>query len=210
MKYIFILISLLFTTVCDGQINIINQSLTDSSLNILYIGVDNRIKVAGYNDTYSLTITGAGGTFFKIEKNKYVVTVRSPTKLCEIMLLKGNKNVFKKTFRTEYIKSEPLATLAGFKDTAIKASRILLNPFISVIQPGCYYNNGNRVISFNAVFIQGADSTLTFTAGNQLSEEQIQLIKQLSFDDIIYFDDIRATCYSCRAFRLPSFWVKVE
>lgn len=69
MKYIFTLIFLFFTTVSHGQINIINQSLTDSSRNFLYIGVDNRISITGSADNYSMAISGGGGTILKDGKN---------------------------------------------------------------------------------------------------------------------------------------------
>jgi hypothetical protein len=52
MRYIFILISLFFSLISNGQVDIINRSLTDSSLDYLYIGVDNRIAVNGSSDNY--------------------------------------------------------------------------------------------------------------------------------------------------------------
>jgi GldM C-terminal domain len=211
MKYIFILISLIFSSVSHGQVNIINQSLTDSSLNFLYIGVDNRIRVTGLTDNYRIAISGGGGSIIKTEKNQYVVHVNSVTDLCELTLLKGTKSIFRKPYKVRTI-STPITTVGGLKDTAIRVSLILTNPFISIVAPGCYFRLNYRVTSFEATFIQDADSTGTTTINNDniFSPEQIKIIKTLKPGDNIYFDNIRAIVPGNRGYKIPSFWIKIE
>jgi hypothetical protein len=92
----------------------------------------------------------------------------------------------------------------------MKLNRLLLNPVISIITPGCYYDFGHRVISFTATFVQGYDSLSTQTMGNQLSREQLKLAKELRSGDVIYFDGFKVTCYDCRLFAAPPFWIKIE
>ncbi len=209
MKYIFILLSLFFTAVSQGQIDIINQSLTDSSLNYLYIGVDNRIKVKGSNSEYKLVITGGGGIHSKSGKNEYLVRVNTPTKLCSLFLLKGTQHIFQKSFEVRTL-SSPIATLGGFNDTTAKTNILLGNPYISMLMPGCYFRMNYRVTAFQAIMIQHSDSTATTGDGNMLSQEQVELIKTLRTGDKIYFDDIRVISPDGRTGKLPSFRITIE
>ncbi len=58
-----------------GQVNIINESLTDSSINIFYIGVDNKISITGkmYNEaTNVVRISGGGSSIYKESTNTNV------------------------------------------------------------------------------------------------------------------------------------------
>jgi hypothetical protein len=211
MKYIFILIFLLFTSVSHGQINIINQSLTDSSLDFLYIGVDNRISVTGPAGNYSMAISGGGGTILKDGKNQYVVRVNSVTDLCELILLKGPKNIFRKGYKVRTI-PELIVTAGGLRDTTVKAGVLLANPFISIVFPGCYFRISYKVTSFEATFIKDADSTSTtiINNGNIFSPEQIKMIKILKPDDEIFFEHIRVMGPDNRGHILPSFWIKIK
>ena len=43
-----------------AQVDFKNMSLTDPSLNILYVGVDNNIQIAGLKDTSLLLISSRG------------------------------------------------------------------------------------------------------------------------------------------------------
>jgi GldM C-terminal domain len=209
MKYIFILISLFFSSVGHGQINIINLSLTDSSLSFLYMWVDNRISVTGSADNYSLAISGGGGTIQKAGKNQYIVRVTSVTDLCELTLLKGTKSIFQKPYKVRTI-SNPIATGGGLNDTTVRVGVLLANPFISVVAPGCYFRLNYRVMSFRATLMQDTDSTITINNGNIFSTEQIRMIKMLKPGDKIYFDNIRATGPDSRIGTLPPFWIRIE
>ena len=209
------LIMLSFLIFCSfrsfSQIDIINQSLTDSSQKILYAGTENVIVVKGLENTsYKINITGGGAFINKIENNIYAVRAITSKEICEISVTKNNKNVFRKSFTVKEIESWLAATIGGFKDTIIRKERIFINPFISIIIPGSYYRHNYEVISFNAIFIQNGGSSITTAVSNMLSEEQIKYIKQLSSGDQIIFNQIRATCPDCRNVKLKDFWLKIE
>ena len=160
------LIMLSFLIFCSfrsfSQIDIINQSLTDSSQKILYAGTENVIVVKGLENTsYKINITGSGAFINKIENNIYAVRVITSKEICEISITKNNKNVFRKSFTVKEIESWLAATIGGFKDTIIRKERIFINPFISIIIPGSYYRHNYKVISFNAIFIQNGGSSIT-------------------------------------------------
>ena len=211
MKVCFLVVFLFLGIISTGRVNIFNQSLTDSSLNIFYIGIDNKIKVKGVGygvSQTSLSVSGGGGTLSKSGTGEYIVRVSSPG-TCELFYTENRKIIFKKSFNVEIFDFEPLATVSGMRDTTIRANRILINPFLTVIMPGCYLRHGSIVTSFNASFIQQGDSTVTFSAGNKLSEEQLKAIKELNSGDKIYFDEIRAIGPDDRGNKLKPFWIKI-
>jgi GldM C-terminal domain len=211
MRYFFIFLFSVFSSVCYGQINIINQSLTESSINIFYIGIENVIKLKGVkNESYYNIVIKGGGSQIRKENKSYIVSVNSVVDSCILSVYnQKGKNVFERWYKTRIIPN-PVATLAGLKDTTININRLLVNPFIYVVFPGCYLRHQFKIISFAAIFITDSDSIKTLSIGSTLSEEQVKLTKQLNHADKIYFDGLYATCPDCRSRKLPSFWIKIE
>lgn len=209
MRSILLTVFVLLFHFSDGQISIKNESLTDNSLGYLYIGVENIIVVSGLLDNYTISISGGAGSIEKIEKNKYVAKVAAQTDACQIKLLKGAKIVFQKEYK---VRAVPVlvATINGFRDTSMKVSALLVNPFISTRLPGCFLRANFTISSFDATYIQDTDSTTTFSQGASFSPEQIKLTKNLSRDDKIYFDNIRGTFPDGRNVKLSPFWIKIE
>ncbi len=194
----------------NSQINIINESLTDSSKNIFYIGVDNRVRITGFPDNCRLAITGGGGTLQTSgNDHQYIVRVSTPIDDCQLILLKGTKNIFRKSYLIRTI-GDPVATLSGIKDTTVNRNRILFNPFLSIVIPNCYVQLNYQVISFTATFINGSDSILTIANGNLLSKEQVSLVKEVDAVSKIYFDNIRAYRPDGRTRKIPPFWIKIQ
>lgn len=210
MRFILLITSLFSSTFAFSQFKISCLRLTDSTKNIFYIGADNPIKVSATknNSSYQVATDGAGSSIFKRDVNEYLVGVTKQG-ICTLRIKLNGKQVFKKEFISDTL-SKPIATLGGMYDTAVSKSRILINPFISVIMPNCFYQHGYYVISFQAIFINGNDSTFTISKGNYLSEEQIKLVKSEDKFNKIYFNNIRALCPECRTQSLPPFWIKIE
>jgi GldM C-terminal domain len=211
MKYCFLFISVLFSSLSHGQVDIINQSLTDSSINIFYIGVDNAIKLktAKSESEYNIVIKGTATIFHEGGKN-YIVRVSSVVDNCIVDVYdKAGKKVLERSYKTRTI-APPIATLNGLKDTVMRISRILINPLIRVIFPECYFRFNYKVTSFHATFIQGEDSTTTVAKDNVLSTEQIQILKTLQTGNKIYFDNIRTVGPDGRGQKLQPFWIRIE
>src|SRR5215203_4421594 len=70
-----LLLFLSFLTVFTfSQVNIINRSLTDSSLNIAYIGVENAIELLGFkNSTTNLGFTTTNGSMSGVGQGRYIL-----------------------------------------------------------------------------------------------------------------------------------------
>jgi hypothetical protein len=209
MKLIGVSLFTILSATAYGQINIINESLTDDSKNIFYIGVDNRIRISVFDDNYSMAITGGGGTIQKTGKGQYVVRVTAVTDLCELFVLKGTRNIFRKPYVVRTI-NDPVATLSGIRDTTVSRNRILLNPNLSIVIPNCYFRFNYRVVSFSASFINDQDSITTFSNGNILSPEQINLVKNAVTGSNIYFDNIRGMGADDRTRKFYPFWIKIQ
>jgi len=208
MKLIAFILFTIISINVRGQVYIFNQNLTDISINIFYIGVDNRISILWLAD-YKIAISGGGGTIQKTGKDQYVVRVTTPTDNCEIIITNGTKNIFRQSYFVRTI-GDPVATLSGIRDTIVSKNRILLNPFLTVVIPNCYYNHNRRVLSFSATFINDRDSVPTITNGNLLSQDQLKLVKEANTGSKIYFDNIRAIGPDERARKLFPFWIKIQ
>lgn len=212
MKFIINLILLVIALKTAAQTDIICSKLTDSSLNYFYIGVDNPIAVIGnrITDNYTVTISGGGAMITKESANNYIVKATTVTDECKVVIIgKNGKVILKKDFKVRVIR-EPVATLSGIKDTTVSRNRILLNPFLSIVIPNCYFQLNYKVLSFSATFINESDSIYTTAIDNLLSLEQMKLIKEAVAGSKIYFDNIRAIGPDERARKFPPFWIKIQ
>ena len=209
MKLIVFNLFTILSVTTYSQVKIINESLTDSSKNIFYIGVDNWIRTSVFDNNYSITITKGCGTIQETRKGNYIVRVSAITDLCELFLLKGTKNILRKSYLVRTI-GDPVATLSGIRDTTVSRNRILLNPFLSIVIPNCFYQHNIQVVSFTAIFINDRDSLTTNANGNLLSQEQIRLVKEANPGSNIYFDNIRGHGADDRTRKFPPFWIKIE
>lgn len=209
MRYLFAPVFLFFFFTSRGQINIINRSLVDSSMNYLYIGIDNNIVVKGNVEEFKMVIVGGGGSITKDGADQYYVRVNSQTDLCEIQLWESKKIVIKKLYKVRVIKNAA-ATFAGSRDTTVRKAIILANPFLKIIIRDCYWRHYYRVVSFSTTFVLYGDSITLYTLGERLSNEQLMNIKLLNVGENIMFDNIKVAGPDSRCSSAPPFWIKVE
>lgn len=209
MRSISFFISVFSSVIASGQFNVTCLKLTDSTKNIFYIGVDNPIRVSAKKNfsSYQIEIENAGGSLTKTDLNEYIVRVSAPG-TCFLTIKQNGKQVFYEEFNV-YTIGNPVATLAGIRDTSVSRNRILLNPFLSIVIPNCYLQFNYNLYSFSATFINDRDSITTIVNGIFLSQEQINLVKGADPGSKIYFDRIRATGPDDLRGDSP-FWIKIE
>ena len=210
MKLILTCFLFIFSIISAAQIDIECLKLTNNKKNFFYVGVENPIKVHINNpfDSYTINITGAGSTLSETGKGEYIVRVTTVDTCC-IIISQNQKEVFRKKFISNVI-PYPVATLRGIYDTIVSRNWILANPSLSVIFPDCYYQHGIQILSFQAVFIEGVDSTFTVNNGNHFSSEQLKLVTQQISGNRIYFNEIRAIGADSHSIKLPPFWIKIK
>lgn len=212
MKFFFFFILPFIAVKSSAQTDIICLNLTDSTQSYFYIGVDNPIKVTGqkFPDNYSVNISGGSATITKVSPNNYIVRVTSVTDEFKIWITdKKGKIFFEKTFKTRTIPA-PIETLSGLRDTTLSRNRILLNPFLSIVFPECYFRLNMPIISFDATFINAGDSISTIGDKNFLSKEQIKLIKEMEPGTKIYFSNFRTLGPDDGDRYLRPFWIRIE
>jgi hypothetical protein len=210
MKYSFLLISVLSSCVAYTQVDVINESLMDSSLNIFYIGVDNdiKIKVKSNIAEYTIAVKGSGSSISQVSSGHYSVTVRTLDS-CKLVIYKKGKEVLVRKYKVDST-PDPIATITGLRDTTMKLNRLLLNPFLMPVLPGCYLRNWFSITSFRAMVTRGNDSIEIMNAGNVFMESLVQQVKPLTHGDTIFFEDIRGVSRDDRTRKLSPFWIKIE
>src|SRR5688572_33458976 len=109
---IFSLFLLLSLTTYSQAVRISNQSLTDSTKNILYIGVDNIIRFdRGSNTNYKLIVMGCEGTIPSSNPPMYNVRVQKPGE-CILEVVDYTKRVLTVKYKAVHLK-QGIATIAG-------------------------------------------------------------------------------------------------
>ena len=196
-----------------AQVSISNLSLTDTSQNIFYIGVDNTIRISGedYNSTkQGLAILGGGGTLFKKSPGLYTVKVKYQTDDAHLLIMENHKSVFKKNFKVRNLGFPPIASLNGFKDTIITLSQLLVNPILQISIPDCFYKLDFSVLSYKATFKQREKKTSIIVNKNELTEKHREILGRLSTGDKIYFEEIVATTGSFQNIKCLPFEITIK
>ena len=212
MKTCMILLSLLFSFSLRSQIVITNLSLTDTTQNIFYIGVDNVVKISGkeYKPlNQSVVITGGGATMTGL-MGDHIIKVQKETDECSMWIYENRKRIFEKKFICRTI-GDVIVRYGGLNDSIATVNQILANPFLFIDIPGSYYKHNYHITSFTAIFIShDLDSLRTFSVGNLLTDDQKELIKKLNSGDKIFFDQIYALSPDDRRRKLKPFIIIVK
>ena len=211
-RLISIFVFLLLFVGLKSQIVISNLSLTDTTQNIFYIGVDNIIKISGkqFNPLRQSILIQGGGAAMNGVSRTYNIRVQNETDSCQICIYENKKLIFKKNFICRRV-GDVIVKYGGVKDSITSISQLLANPFIYIDIPGSYYKHGIYITSFTVTFIgNGYDSLQTSGVENTLTTEQIEIIKKLTRGNRIYFDNIYGFSRDSRKRKLTPFTIKIK
>jgi hypothetical protein len=211
MKISLFAIFLVFNLSGYSQVRIINESLTDSTRNLLYIGMDNIIRFdkKGSTINYKLIIIGCEGAMSSIGSSRYNVNVKK-TGTCTIEVLENGKRVLRIEYKAVELSKDGFATLAGAHNTPITKGKLLANLFVTITIPGSYYKHNYYIRDFQAVFIINGDSTYTSARGDRFNRQQKELANKLQPGDELWINHPVMQCASGIATQMPSFWLKIE
>lgn len=211
--FLTVLLFPLFTNYSSSQVQVINRSLTDSTLNYFYIGEDNALEVKwnGVNPaTAGVAISDGGSTITRIDKDRYIVRVTTTTDSCHLRFYQnGNKMLVDRYYKCRYI-NPIVARLGDITDSIITVREILINSFVRAISPDCFYKIRFWITSFSADIIHDGETVFTTAYGSLLTQEQLKLIKTLVQGDQIYFHSMRSTGPDNRGKLLPAFRVYIK
>jgi len=198
-----------------SQITVANLSLTDTTQNIFYIGVENKVHVTGKGfDPVKgkFAVSGGGCSFKNLGKGNYVYKCEMETDNCTVRYSENGKSIFTQGFRCRKI-GDPLARLAGIRDSLATVDEIISNPFLIVEIPNAFYKHGCQVTAF-VITMDGASfeekNEVDSIAGYIIPTHVITKIKKLRKGDMIYFDQIRCLCKDSRSRKLKPFGITIK
>lgn len=192
MKIVFFLFYMGLLQSASAQPRINCPKLTDSSLNYLYIGVDNPIELVDIKipaENVTVSISGGGGTLMKVGPYKYVVRVTTVTDNVLINISNKTKLLFNEQFKVRIIGEPKYNWESG---TTIKRDSLLKQPFLSLTIRGYYYKLGYEIVSYVATIDDGEAIVAYAITGSNFSPKFINHLQTKKNGTTLTFDDIRA------------------
>ena len=202
---------LLLPIVCFSQVTIINRSLTDSSLNIAYIGVENTIELVGLkSNSAKLSSTTTNGTISDIGQGHYILRPEKAGE-CIISFRSNGKNIGIKTYKIDTLTGLKVR-LAGVRDSFATVQEITTNPFLIIEAPKSFYKVRCFVRSFILSMDEKGfeDSNPYEIVGHIIPSSVLKRIKELRKGDWMWFDKIYMNCADCRTRKLPPFKIIIK
>lgn len=173
-----------------AQVNVINRSLTDSTMKIVYVGVENHLQITGLGSFQRITITTTRGTLSKSGRLIYNLRTSAPNNLF-ITVIKDGLIVYYEKFTSEEL-PEPVARIGNLKDSTGTVDDILSNPYLSVEFPGSFYKDSCKISEFE--FRDNTFDSPLKAFGSKLTDEQINAIKKTKKKEDIIVENISASC----------------
>lgn len=191
MKVILIIIFIFLHQCIIGQIKIQNLSLTKPDTAIIYVGIDNKIKVDGLNDNHNTTLMFSGNNIV-LDKNGYAVIRAAIVGKARMILKKEGKELFSKEYTIDLIPKAK--TRFGLdEDTRMTFDNILRNNKLSLYLPNCYAKLDYDILSFKLT-IYSKEKSITQEhdiEGDKIPLHIIKFISQLQSGDKLHFKPLR-------------------
>jgi hypothetical protein len=192
MKCLMISIAFLSYQSILAQVNFWNHSLTDTSKNILYIGVDNYIRV---NDEKlkNVELIAQQGKVYKshTDFNEFLVSSKK-VGLDTLRLLIDNNQIIEKVFTVESL-GDLHCQLGNISDSIATVDEVLQNFSLNIFIPNSYYKFRATIRTFSIKLeYKNGKSPKTFdeNLGDTLTESVLIYIRKLNPGDIINFEDV--------------------
>ena len=221
MLRLFFHIILLTPVFLKAQVTICNLSLTDTTQNIFYVGVDNLVKISGNQFHYlkqSVAIWGGGAVITPRGPGLYIIKVEKETDSCKMWVGTHKKIIFKKNFICRKI-GDFVLRYGGIKDSIMTYNRpvkatidqLLVNSFLYIDFPGSYYKHNYQISSFATLMLSDKADSLSIPGdGNMLSSKQKEMIKKLQPGDAIVFENIYCLGSDSRRRKLTPFIIEIK
>jgi hypothetical protein len=167
--------------------------MAPTKMNVLYVGVDNPVKIALSNTDMSNLDTLA----INIEKivnhdSECIVNPLDVNKMAEIAIFQNGTMLGRAFFRVKNV-PDPVAKVAGIKGAGTIDKKVLLE------QKGPYAEMENfdfdltfKVVEFKVCANIGGYSEDKLSNSNLFTQEQFELMKKVKPGQKVYFEDIKA------------------
>lgn len=206
-----LIIILLFSTFGNlfSQIRILNQSLIFPDSAVLYVGVDNRLKIEGTDSSKQYYVHSSYGNLKEIAFRNF-----------NTFYLYGNKYNYRDTiivynskmqklaeqiFRVDFI-NNPVTVLDSIPVGLITKNQLLKAQRLYVIIPNCLLRSMFDILSFNVTFdCKKCDGfSVISNTGSFLSPQFYKAIPYLTFGDKVIFEEIKVKGVDGLSRKLPS------
>ena len=184
MRGLFQLMVFLLPFLSFSQTNIVNRSLTDSSINIAYIGVGNTIELIGYKNQGKISFSTTNGTLTDIGQNRYVLYPFQEGE-CTIIVKEKDKLIAKKIFKAEHI-SVPFLKIGSRYDSIskdgytyfIKHDNLISDPVLRIEVSNCYFKESWKILSYR-VILEGSGFDTTTEINVSGPESTTRLVQKM-------------------------------
>ncbi len=193
LRKLYLLFFLLsFSQSVIAQVKIINLSLLKPDSNILYVGIENKLKIQGLENFNNIRLFHDGLRANSSKDGIFYLHVPSRG-ISKIKIYYLKKRIISREFYKNVIPS-PIAGLGIFSDTTISILDIINEQELKVFLPNCILNMKFGIRNFNTKIVSKKgvqDFGLTY--GNKLPSNLITIISKLESGDKIIFDEIRTS-----------------
>ncbi|HUM51146.1 MAG TPA: GldM family protein [Chitinophagales bacterium] len=209
IKWLCVLGFLLLIINSFSQIRILNQSLIYPDSAVLYVGVDNWLKIEGTDSSKQYFVHSSYGNLkessfrnfntFYLYGNKYnyrdtiVVYNSKMQKLAE------------QIFRVDFI-SDPITVLDSIPVGFITKNQLMKAQRLYVEIPNCLLRSMYDILSFSVIFNckKCDDFPVISNAGSFMSPQFFKVIPYLTFGDKVIFEEIKVKGSSAMTRKLPA------
>ncbi len=191
-----------------AQMDIINTSVYESNIRYLYCGIDNLIKIKGLDDTTYTLVSSAGNSIKKAGfANTFYLSVNQPNSIDTLKIIKNNKVIYKETFTTSKLTSEPLLRLGTIGNSTSVKELLLSNELIIVFPEPSKYSLS--IISFTVGTSRNLKKYIHCTE-NSFTPKIYSVLRKLRLGDKVFFDEIKARGPDGATRTLASFFLIIE
>ena len=173
-----------------SQIKVQNLSLQYPDSTVMYIGIDNKMKITGIKDFSNTTVEIQGLKSEPESDGSLIIHVLIPGSF-QLNVYNKSKLTYSTSYNIKEI-SRPKAILGVYRDSVLSVTDIIKNAKLNIYLPGCIAKFNSRVTGFEMSFISDDISPDIFykVSENSLSTSQLALVKSLKNGDKIIFKNI--------------------
>ncbi|PZF71537.1 GldM family protein [Taibaiella soli] len=189
----------------NAQIETHQLSLKDSTKNILYIGIVNRIRLIHLPTGAKMTLKNGeihqdGNLFTFYERKEGADT---------LIIQKGGKVIFRKVFEGRYV-CDPKVRLCGLPDSVGYPAQIMVCSDLMVFD-SCLYKMRMSVLEFTVTLFKSREEGFPQQIeGSKLPVSLLNQIQTMKRGDRILFQDIKAGGAECRIRTMPDYTVYIR
>ncbi len=214
LSTIFLTISTLAVT---GQIRFEYNSLIRNDTAILYKGIENKIKIQGYElddrcklIVHNKALTKEADRYRTNAQSDYYVSFSKGSEAA-VSLIRNSDTLYSQVVSIEKLPN-PRLQYGQIRDFQATKTELIADPTLTIKLDDCLFDHGFRVISFDLSFIVSPGDTLNnfeTVKGPNLNSNHIRVIDGLKRGNKIMFHRAKVTCPDCAIREMPPLVIRI-